>query len=309
MDDLRGVDINLLVVLDAVLSERSLTRAAEVLGTTQPTVSGAVAKLRTMLDDQLLVRSGRLSELTPRARSLQPVVRAALAEIERTFQLRPMFDPLTSDRHFRVAASDYALAAMTAPLLELLESTAPGITVEFGPLSNVGPIDLLQGDVVVASVSRGVPGKHLSLFSDETVCIVRRDHPDLIDGALSTEALRRLPYVQVAFADGVVMLADDALATAGIAPHIVRTVPGFLPVAFSVTGSDLYGFVPARVAEAYGEHLGLAVAQVGFPLPVLVEAAFWHPSRNDDPALRWLVSVLRQVAERVEFADEEPGAV
>lgn len=305
MDDLRGVDLNLLVVLDAVLSERSLTRAAEVLGTSQPTVSGAVAKLRTMLDDPLLVRSGRLSELTPRAAALQPVVRTALDEIDRTLHLRPLFEPLTSTRHFRVSASDYALSVMTAPLLAVLEEAAPLVSIDFSPLSNVGPVDLLRDDVVVASAARGVPGKHLSLFSDAIVCIVRQGHPALADGALSLESLSSLPYVQVAFGDGIVMYADETLAEAGVAPRIARTVPGFLPVPFTVAGSDMFGFVPERVADRYAGALGLQVARTPVTPPVLVEAAFWHPSRNDDPALRWLVSVLREVAERVEFADED----
>jgi LysR family nod box-dependent transcriptional activator len=306
VDELRGVDINLLVVLDAVLSERSLTRAADVLGTSQPTVSGAVAKLRTMLDDPLLVRNGRLSELTPRAQALQPVVRAALDEIDRTLNLRPMFDPLTSARHFRLSASDYALSVMTAPLLAVLEAAAPHVTIDFGPLSNVGPVDLLRDDVVVASAARGVPGKHQALFSDTMVCVVRRDHPRLVDGALSLADLASMPYVQVAFGEGIVMYADETLAAAGATPRVARAVPGFLPVPFTVAGSDMYGFVPARVADRYADALDLAVARIPVSLPVLVEAAFWHPSRNDDPALRWLVSILLEVAERVEFADEEP---
>jgi LysR family nod box-dependent transcriptional activator len=309
VDELRGVDINLLVVLDAVLSERSLTRAADVLGTSQPTVSSAVAKLRGMLDDPLLVRSGRLSDLTPRAEALQPVVRAALDEIDRTLNLRPMFDPLTSGRHFRLSASDYALSIMTAPLLGLLESAAPHITIDFGPLSNVGPVDLLRDDVVVASAARGVPGKHQALFSDTMVCVVRRGHPRLVDGALDLEALAALPYVQVAFGEGIVMYADESLADVGVVPRVARTVPGFLPVPFTVAGSDRYGFVPARVADRYAGELGLEVARIPVSLPVLVESAFWHPSRNDDPALRWLVSILREVAERVEFADDESAPV
>lgn len=305
MGDLRDVDVNLIVVLDAILTERNLTRAAEVLGTTQPTVSGAAAKLRKMLDDPLLVRSGRTSELTEKAQALQPLVRAAMTEIERTLNVRPMFDPLTSDRTFHVAASDYALSVMTAPLLDLLERQAPNITVEFSPLANIGPVDLLRDDVVVAQASRAVPGKRQSLFSDLMVCIVRRDHPRLQSGALTLADLNTLPYVQVALAEGVVMYADDTLAAAGVSPRVAAVVPGFLPVPFAVSGTDMYSFVPARLADLYAAELDLAVAQIPVPLPVLVEAAFWHPSRNDDPAVRWLIDTLVQVAERVEFADED----
>jgi LysR family nod box-dependent transcriptional activator len=305
MADLRDVDINLIVVLDAVLTERNLTRAAEVLGTTQPTVSGAVAKLRRMLDDPLLVRSGRLSELTEKGRMLQPLVRAALAEIDRTLNVRPMFDPLTSDRQFRMSASDYALSIMTAPLLALLAEQAPNVSVEFSPQSNFGPVDLLRDDVAVAQSSRAIPGKRQSLFSDRMVCVVRRDHPRLRNGALTRDDLSTLPYVQVALAEGIVMYADDTLAAADVHPRVSQTVPGFLPVPFAVSGSDRYGFVPERLANIYAGTLDLAVASIPVPLPVLVEAAFWHPSRSDDPALRWLVGILVQVAERVEFAGED----
>jgi len=98
MDDLRGIDLNLLVVLDAILTERNLTRAGETIGMTQPAVSSAATKLRRMLDDPLLIRSGRTSELTERGAALQPIVRQAMEEIGRTLGVRPMFDPLTTTR-------------------------------------------------------------------------------------------------------------------------------------------------------------------------------------------------------------------
>lgn len=308
VNDLRDIDLNLLVVLDAVLGERNLTRAAELLGTTQPTVSGAVAKLRTLLDDPLLVRTGRVSQLTPKALALQPVVAAAMAQIDRTLNLRPQFDPATSDRRFRLSASDYALSIMTAPLLEVLERDAPHTSVEFSPLYEVEPIDLLRDDVVVVGTKSGVPGKHQALFSDSMVCVVRRDHPRLVDGRLSLEDLATLPYVRVSLANGVSLYADDVLAASGISPRVRRTVPGFLPVPFTVSGTDMFGFAPARIAELYADRLGLAIARIPLPLPALVESAYWHPSRNDDPALRWLIATLIRVAEKVEFADEDaPG--
>ncbi|WP_052226698.1 LysR family transcriptional regulator [Microbacterium mangrovi] len=308
MNDLRDIDLNLLVVLDAVLTERNLTRAAETLGTTQPTVSVAVAKLRTLLDDQLLIRSGRVSELTPKAVALQPVVAAAMAQIDRTLNLRPQFDPATSDRRFRLSASDYALSVMTAPLLEVLEREAPRTSIEFSPLYEVEPIDLLRDDVVVAAQQVGVPGKHQALFSDSMVCVVSADNPRLVDGRLSMEDLATLSYVRVSLANGVSLYADDVLAASGISPRVRRTVPGFLPVPFTVAGTEMFGFVPARAAELYADELGLAIARIPLPLPVLVESAYWHPSRNDDPALRWLISTLVRVAEKVEFADEDAPA-
>ncbi|MEQ6898077.1 LysR family transcriptional regulator [Microbacterium sp. KR10-403] len=303
MGDLRGIDLNLLVVLDAILTERNLTRAGETIGLTQPAVSGAVAKLRKLFDDPLLVRGGRMSDLTPKAVELQPMVREAMAEIARTLNIRPLFDPLTSDRQFRITASDYALSVMTGPLLAVLEEQAPAVSVEFSPLMSVEPVDLLREDVVVASAARDIPGKHQALFSDSMACVVAADNPRLRDGELSLDDLAEMPYVQVALAEGVVMYADDALTAAGVSPTVARIVPGFLPVPFTVSGTGFFGFAPTRLAELYADELGLATARLPIRLPVLVESAYWHPSRSDDPALNWLLEVLRTVSERIEFAD------
>ena len=309
MGDLRSIDINLLVVLDAVLAERSLTRAGDAVGMTQPSVSGALAKLRRLLGDELLVRSGRGFELTPRAVELQPLIREALDQVGRTFNLRPMFDPRSSGRRFQISASDYALATMTAPLLAVLAEEAPGVSVEFDALNMVGPIDLLRKDVVVASANRGVPGKRQSLFSDRFVVIVRRDHPRLREGTLTADDMNAMSFVAVEFADNVVMVANDALAAAGITPRVALSLPGFLTVPYMIAGTDLYGIVPERVAERYGAGLGLVVAETPMLHSTLVEAVFWHPSKTKDPALRWLVGMLRKTAERIEFPAEEPEPV
>ncbi|MBO1902706.1 LysR family transcriptional regulator [Leucobacter weissii] len=310
MEDLRGIDINLLMVLDAVLAERNLTKAGESIGLTQPAVSGAVAKLRKVTGDPLLVRSGRTFELTDHARELQPIVSEALTEVARTFNLRPMFDPRTSDRQFRISASDYALSVMTAPLLAVLEQEAPEISVEFDALNSIDPVDLLRKDVVVTAANRAVPGKHQALFSDTFVCLVRAGHPRLRDGALTLEDLGEMPYIDVAFAEDVVAVANDALHDAGVAPRVTMSVTGFLPIPFLLEGTDMYGFVPARVAEQYAGPLDLVIARTPLSHRTLVEVVYWHPSKTDDPALRWLIGILRQTAERIEFSSEaEPAGV
>lgn len=309
MEELRGIDINLIIVLDAVLEERNLTRAGEAIGMTQPTVSSSVAKLRTIIGDPLLVRAGRTFELTDRAKQLQPIVREAVNAVGRTFNLRPMFDPATSDREFRIAASDYALSVMTAPLLAVLEEEAPDASVEFDALLEVDPVDLLRKDVVVASANRGVPGKRQALFSDEFVCLVSGDHPRLKDGALTLEDLAEMPYIDVLFGGDVVMVANDSLIEAGVAPRVAMRVPGFLPLPFMVEGTEMFGFVPERVADAFASSLGLVVAKTPLQPRTLVEAAHWHPSKNDDPALRWLISILRKTAERIEFEASDPVEV
>lgn len=304
MTDLRKVDINLIVVLDAILSERNLTRAGELIGMTQPAVSGALARLRQQYDDPILVRVGRGFELTPRAEELVPIVHEAMVEISRTLELLPTFDPAHSTRTFYISASDYLLSQMTSPLLSVIEEAAPGVNVEFDALpagAQVEPNDLLRRDVIIAGTGRGVPGKKQSLFSDRFVCIVDKTNPRLREGQLSLTDLADLRHVHSSFGEHVHTHVDDMLANAGIAPRVGVSVQGFLPVPFAVSGSSMVGFVPERLAEQYNEQLGTVIAQTPLSAATLVEAAHWHPSKTADPALKWLVSMLRKAAELVEF--------
>lgn len=302
--ELRGVDANLVVVLDAILSETTTDGAARAAGMSPSALGSALGRLRDRLDDPVLVRSGKTFELTDHVRSLQPLVAQAMLEIRRTFDLRPTFDPLTSDRRFSIAASDYALGTMASALLTLLRDEAPGVSIDFSPLGDVEPVDLLRRDVVIAGAGAAVPGKRQSLFSDGFVCLVRAGHPALVDGALDLDALATVPYLQVVLSDRIVTVPDDTLASAGVAPNVAMTTSGFLTVPFLLEGTDLYGIVPARLADAYAELLGLTVAQTPLPRATLVESVYWHPSKSADPALRWLIDILRRTAEIVEFGPE-----
>ncbi|MFT4052851.1 MAG: LysR family transcriptional regulator [Microbacterium sp.] len=307
MTDARKLDLNLIVVLDALLTERNLTRAGERIGMTQPAVSGALSRLRELFDDQLLERDGRGFTLTPRAESLIPIVTECIAEVQRTFDVLPEFDPATSTRTFLVSASDYVLSEITSPLIGLLEQEAPFTRVEFSGLAidaDVSAVDLLRCDVTIAGTGRGIPGKRASLFSDRFVCVVDAGNPALRDGELSIEALRELRHVRSVFGAHASTHIDDMLAAAGIVPSVAATVQGFLPVSFTVAGTPWVGWVPERTANRYARALGLVVARTPIAPGVLVEAAHWHPSKTDDAALQWLVQLLRHAAELVEFGSE-----
>ncbi|MFT4288603.1 LysR family transcriptional regulator [Nocardioides sp.] len=305
------MDPNLVVVLDAVLAERNLTRAGERLGMTQPAVSAALARLRRQFDDALLVRTGRVFELTPTARRLRPAVDRAMAEIRRTLDVPPSFDPATTTRTFYVSGSDYPLAELAGPLQALLGEQAPHARLSFDSLptgSEVSPVDLLCRDVFVAGAGSGLPGKRRSLFLDRLVCVVAAGHPRLRpDGVLSSADLAQARHVRSVLGAAMTTHVDDLLAAAGIEPRVAITVEGFLPVPFMIAGSDLVGFVPERVALRYAGVLGLRVVETPIAPITLVEAAYWHPSRNDDPALGWLVAMLLRASEIVEFGALQPA--
>jgi DNA-binding transcriptional LysR family regulator len=312
--DIRKLDLNLVVVLEALLAERNLTRAGERVGMTQPAVSSALTRLRELYHDPLLEREGRGFVLTPRAESLIPVVAECMVEVQRTFDVLPDFDPATSTRTFLVSASDYVLSEITSPLLSLLAREAPLTSIEFDPLpveATVTPIDLLRRDLMIVGTGRGVPGKRASLFSDRFVCVVDQNNPALRDGELSLEALARLAHVRSVFGPQVSTHVDDMLSAADIAPRVALTVQGFLPVPFAIAGTPWVGWVPERTAMRYADSLGLVIAKTPIKPSVLVEAAHWHPSKSADPSLQWLVRQLRATAEVLEFGDEieEPSDI
>lgn len=311
MSEIKKLDLNLLVVLEALLVERNLTRAGARVGMTQPAVSGALARLRELLDDPLLERVGRGFDLTPRAEALIPAVRDSMLEVHRVFDVLPEFEPSTSSRTFLVAASDYVLSELTSPLLTVLREAAPHTRVQFSPLpvdQLLSAVDLLRCDVSIAGTGRGVPGKRASLFSDRYVCIVDAANPALEDGRLSLSSLATMRHVRSVFGPQVSTHVDDMLSAAGIVPAVAVTVQGFLPVPFTLVGTPWVGWVPERTAMRYAASLGLVIAETPIVPAVLVEAAHWHPSKSGDSALQWLVSQLRRAAELVEFGGDSTAA-
>ncbi|WP_062378306.1 LysR family transcriptional regulator [Demequina pelophila] len=305
------LNLNLVWVLEALLEERNLTHAGDRVGMTQPTVSGALARLREIYDDPLLERDGRGFALTPRAEALIPGVEECMEQVRRTFEVLPTFDPATSTRTFMVCASDYVLSELTGPLLALLAQDAPGTRVEFTSLpvdASVTPVDLLRHDVTIAGAGRGLPGKNVSLFSDWFVCVADARNPAIEDGALSLGALRRLRHVRSEFGAHAATHVDDMLAAADVAPSTALTVQGFIPVPFAVAGTDWIGWVPERTAQRYGDMLGLAVVKTPLAPKLLVEAAYWHPTKTEDPARHWLIEQLRRASEIVEFGSEDADA-
>jgi len=308
MTDLRKVDVNLLVVLDAILTERNLTRAGDALGMTQPAVSGALARLRQQFDDPILVRQGRTFELTEKGEELVPVVADAMTEVSRLLDLSPVFEAETSTRTFMISGSDYVLSQMTPVLLRLLKAKAPNVHIEFDylPVSAVASVDdLLRRDVLIAGAGTGLPGKKHSLFSDTFVCIADQANPNLVDDAFTLDDLAELRHVRSGFVESVSTLVDEMLVNAGVSAKVAVNVLGFLPVPHVVAGTNMIGFVPERLALQTREALGLVIAETPVKGATLVEAAYWHPSKTTDPAIAWLVALLREAAELLEFGAEE----
>jgi DNA-binding transcriptional LysR family regulator len=296
---LRGVDLNLLVALEALLEERNLTHAGTRINRTQPAMSSALARLRRHFGDDLLVRVDRGYQLTPCAEQILPLVRDALHEAGCMLEVSPGFDPLISARQFSISISDYGLTVLTAPLRELLSQRAPHVGVEFDPL----PHDradlesyLVRRDLLIGGRGLGIPGRSQVVFRDRFVCVADQHNPHLTGHPLTLSEARTLPNVAVNLGHGAVTPDNRATLEQEVGAHIAVTVPGLLPLPFAVAGTQLIAIVPERLAQRCAGALGLTITPLAWEQPDLVEAAHWLPARSADPALRWLRGILEEVS-------------
>jgi DNA-binding transcriptional LysR family regulator len=295
-----GIDLNLLVTLGALLEERNLTRAGEKISMSQPTMSGALARLRLHFGDELLVRSGRQYVLTPTAERLLPAVQEALRQVERTLEVAPEFCPDASERQFSLALSDYAVTVLIEPLLRRVHELAPGVGLELSPIpADMHESDrgLLQHDLVIGPMGFKFFGRSEVVFRDRFVCIADPANPRLRDGCLSLADLGELPHAGATFGHAGLNPAERALAELGVHRNVQVTTVGWLSLPFVVAGTDLVAVVPERLARRVAAAAGVVIAEPPFGRVELVEAAWWHPTRTADPAQDWLRGVLAEAAQ------------
>ena len=303
---LREVDANLLLSLRALLEERNLTHAGERMTMSQPAMSGALARLRKHFDDELLVRVGRGFELTPLAERLRPEVEAAVEATEALLGNQRDFDPASSTKRFAVSMSEYAMTVLAEPLIRLLAEQAPACSVAMDTL-DVTPgqfeTQLMRRDLIVGPLGFDFPGRRQPVFTDHLVCVVARDNPRLVDGALSREDLQAMPHAVAEFSSAGEKRRplEIEMEQKGIPDRTVLVqVTSLLTLPFAVSGTDMCAFVPARLARRCVDVLDLVVAETALEPVQITEAAHWHPRRETEPAVVWLRRLLYDVAVSVE---------
>jgi DNA-binding transcriptional LysR family regulator len=289
-----GIDLNLLAVLGALLEHRNVTRAGERLRLSQPTMSGALARLRQHFGDELLVRSGREYQLTPLASGLLPAVREALGQVERTLGVPAEFDPPTSLRRFSIAISAQSILALSGQLRRVHE-LAPGVRLDMWPITTTlmeTGHSLLGYDVLIGPAGFRADGNPEVLLRDRIVYVADPANPRLRDGQdrFTVEDLARLPHAAARLPQsGLVTSALDRL---GVTPRVVATTGGWLPLPFLVAGTDLVAAVPERLARRVSGAAGVTVTEPPFGTIELIEAAWWHPMHATDPSLTWLRGII-----------------
>jgi DNA-binding transcriptional LysR family regulator len=290
------LDLNLLVSLDALLQERSVTRAAQRLGLSQPTLSTALARLRRHFDDELLVRTGNSYQLTPLAERLAESTPQALSWTDRVFKTRPDFDPARAEHEFTLIVSDGHLPTFCRALLDLVREEAPGVRLRFRHTTHDfvrRAHDYLRTvDAVVLPQGLLADLPTLDLYQDHWVCVASAGTPAA--RATSVSELAGHPWV-VPFYDSTLLFSPlHRLRDLGVEVRVETTTENFLAVPHLIAGTDRLGLVPARVARQFSPAVGTCVVEAPFDLGVLVESLWWHPVHNRDPAHSW----LRQLAAR-----------
>lgn len=294
MNDLRRIDLNLLVILDALLSEQHVTRAAERLHLSQPAVSHALGRLRDLLGDPLLVRVG--GSLAPTARALELVepLRDALTRVQAL--LAPgEFDPRSAKRVMRLAMSDFGASILLPGLVRILREQAPGIDLQITQASREGMIELLlNGEIdLAAGVFPDIPNELccLPLFEERYVCLVdRRSLPDSAELDLPTYLSR--PHVLLEMRGSGTAEIERALTTINKRRHVAISLPHWSVAPQLIKGTDLILTVASRNVRAVKDP-DLMVLPVPFKLPSFSFVLACHKRREGDQALVWLMAQIQ----------------
>ncbi len=284
--NLANLDLNLLVSLDALLEQRSVTRAAQQLGLSQPALSASLGRLRRHFGDELLARVGNSYRLSPLAAQLKPRVRLALDGIERVFTAQPEFDPAESTREFSILISDYGAAVLGDTVAQLLAEEAPGarLRLSHNTPDAVDSADqtLLNTDLLVIPHGFVTDLPHADLHRDRWVMVVSADN-EQVGEALTVDQLRTLPWVATYHGPTASTPAARQMRQLGIEPRVQVVTESFLTVPGLVAGSDRIALLQERLVQLLPLDVGVRALAPPFELGPLVEAMWWHPVHDRDP--------------------------
>lgn len=309
---LNRIDMNLLVYLDVLLRERSVTRAADQLGISQPAMSNGLRRLRTLFEDPLLIRTSEGMTPTERARELEPTLRNVLHDIERAIQPRADFDAANSHRVFRIMVSDYAESTLIPPLLRRLREQAPNIILDLMTPSDVSFQDVDQGkvDMVINRFDDLPQSFHqTTVWRDEFCCIVSADNPIL--GNFSLKNYLKAQHVWVSktgFGVGVGVnpedvqrlgWVDEVLGHLGKKRRITVFTRHYQAAMLLAQQNDLVLTLPARASLLQAHNERLVAMAPPFEIPAIMLKLVWSPLLHHDPAHRWMRRLINEVAEEV----------
>jgi DNA-binding transcriptional LysR family regulator len=301
--NLGRVDLNLLVHLDALLTERSVTRAAARVGIGQSAMSHNLARLRDLFGDELLTRGPEGLRLTPRAATLVEPVRTTLARIQTIVSRDEAFDPATAVRTFRLGLPDSMEVLIVPALLARLREVAPGIHLWLYSIGSSPLLDTLDADELDLAIGYDVfpqgqaHHKRRRLFTESYLCMFNAERTGIAP-PISLDDYVRLPHVLTSLRPGrsVRGVVDDALEKLGLRRSVVLTTPRFLAVPSLVARAPVVVTMHARLARMFAAELGLSLSPPPVELREVTVSLLWHASYDADPAHAWLRQLVVQLA-------------
>jgi DNA-binding transcriptional LysR family regulator len=297
MTHLGRVDLNLLPPLAALLEERQVTRAAERSGLSQPAMSRTLARLRQLLDDQLLVRDGIGYVLTPRAERIQRQLAGLMPRLETLFAVE-VFDPAMAEENYRLATTDYPLLLFLPQVAREINRLSPDSTFRIGPYRDEVFDDMQHGrlDLTFYGAAPLPAFRHEVLFDDVCVCVMAADHPLAKRKRLTLDEYLRCSHLMIDILNGQQPVIDNRLRELGVARRGAITLPLFVGAAAALPGTNLVVTLTKRLVDKYGADSAVAVVPAPVELEPMHYFMVWHPRLDHDPAQQWLRDTIRSVA-------------
>ena len=291
--NVRDIDLNLLVFLDALLRERSVTKAALAMDLSQPAMSNALRRLRKLLGDPVLVRTANGMQPTDRALKLQRPVRNALAQLESAIAPNRAFEPATAERLFTILITDYAASVLMPHVVGVLEQEAPNIALNILSAGSdaIDQIERGEADLLVNRFGKLPANFHQQqLWSDRMACLIRKDHPALVEanGELTLETFLSEKHILITQTGVGLSRIDEVLADSGKSRQISVLTRHYQLPRELVANSNMIVALPARIARYQARHLGLAVLDPPLELPEFHIGMTWGALDHHDVAHRWL---------------------
>ncbi|MBT2386129.1 LysR family transcriptional regulator [Streptomyces sp. ISL-11] len=291
------LDLNLLIALDALLAEESVTAAADRLGLSGPAMSRTLGRIRRALGDPVLVRAGRRMVPTPRAQALRADVRRVLDDARALFVAGAPADPATLRRTFTLSAHDSHIMAFGAALLGRAARQAPGVTLRFpaeGP-DRMAPLRDGTIDLELGVIDRDEPEIRVEpLLEDRVVGVARPGHP-LLDGPVTPRRYAAAHHIADSRRGRLAGPVDEALAAQGLRRRVIAAVPTFAAALYALSGTDAVGTMSERIGGPAAAALGLRTFEIPLDLPPLSIRMAWHPRHEADSGHRWLRDLVRDV--------------
>lgn len=303
----QGLDLNLLVALDALIEERSVSRAAERLHLSQPAMSAALRRLRDYFQDPILAAHGKKMVPTPHALRLRGALRTLLTDVERMVSLSTAFDPATSQRRFRIGTSDYLAIVLFTRLIPELERIAPGVTIELIQPTDVMAAMLDQGelDLIITPIEHASPDHPTELLFEERHVVAGWSGNPLVQAPLSEADFLSAGHVAVEIGRlRPTSFAEKFLREQARERRIEVLVSSFAVAPEMLVNTRRLAVMHERLAMAYAERLPISFVEMPFPFPIMREILQYNRTRREDAGLRWLIQQAKRCTDINDIDDK-----